>query len=1520
MAHTEISKIPASKHYIVAIGASAGGLEAIHQFFDFMPVNGQFSFVIIQHLSSDYKSLLVELISKHTEMKVFEAKHDAHVEKDSVYVIPNDKALKIKSGRLQLIEKKIDRSPNTAIDIFLKSLAEDQGNQAIAVILSGTGTDGTRGIEAIQNHGGIVLVQEPESAKFNGMPNSAIAAGYADYILSPERMPEAIINFAKEKDGQKFWKDKIDEDHLPEIFRLLEKNCSYDFHNYKTPTITRRILRRMNQLDKKSFGEYLDILRSSPDECKILGKEFLIGVTKFFRDDAAFEIFSAKVLPEILKGKDDGDIIKIWVTACSTGQEAYSIAIMVNEALRNSKKNIQVKIFATDIDLDAIEQASKGIFPASVVNEIDSTLLNRYFVNEGRQYQISQVIRKQIVFARHNILKDPPFINNDVISCRNMLIYMNHLLQRKVFSTFQYSLNLGGFLFLGPSETPASIAPSLEEVDGKWKIFRKISNERVYEPAVYETPSNQLKSTRATITPSKESVSAKELAEDFKKLLTEEMNFAAVYVDGNYEIKEAIGDFRKYLSLPQKIVTLNVLKMVSTEISIALNAALRKATKEKEKVVLSHVRLNSEEDRTINIYVKPSEGTSGYTMIVFGESPELMVSKTAANPLHYPGGSSDAFVLELEEELKETRLNLQMAVESLETTNEELQSSNEELLSANEELQSSNEELQSLNEELHTLNTEHQLKIKELIELNDDLNNYFRSSDIGQIFVDHAMRIRKFNPAAVKLINLIDSDLGRPIEHISTNLKDTHLLHDMKVVMKSGSPVEKEVYLGNGKKSLMRILPYEKQDKTTDGLVITFYDITALSELNNILSGVFRSSSNVIMAFKTIIGNNGKPADLMWVAANESSDYFFNRQGGDYLQKIVSHEWPQAVQKGMLQKWLAVTLTGASYQEEIQLTTQGEERWFKIVASKMDEGLVVTMMDINEQKNIENILRKNFQELVRTKETLKNVNASLEDKILERTAALTESEERFRLIANATSDVVWDWNLVNNSVWWSESLYLLFGFKKEEVQHISDFWFQNIHDDDRDRVFESIHNAINTNATSWSDQYRFRKVDGTYAVILDKGSVITDEAGVPYRMVGSMADITENENKGKQLEERNSELQSLIQEFEFVTDFMPQMVWSTKPDGYHDFFNKGWYDYTGLNYEQTKDKGWAFILHPEDKERTWAVWNHCLQTGDTYEIEYRMRRHDGFYRWFLARALPMRDDKGKIIKWFGTCTDIHDQKIMADVLEQKVVERTLELQQTNAELEASNSELLQFASVASHDLKEPLRKIHMFSNIIKDRFGNQLDGAESYLDRIITSSARMTRLINDLLVYSRLSVTALFERISLSVIIEEVLMDLELSIAEKGATVEVTELPVLDMVPGQMRQVFQNLISNALKFSQPDKPPYIKITAELVDNPGSSAMTSPNCRIVVQDNGIGFDPKYAHKIFTIFQRLHSTEKFEGTGIGLAITKKIIERHNGEIEVHSVEGEGTRFIISLPVEQNGAVEHVVGSANSIVLGG
>lgn len=1148
--------------YIVAIGASAGGLEAIHEFFDNMPANASFSFVVIQHLSSDYKSLLVELVGKHTHMKVFEAANEMTIQQDCVYIIPNNKLMTVSNGRLRLADKAVNKAPNTAIDHFLYTLAKDKKEKAIAIILSGTGTDGTKGIQAIKENGGMVIVQEPSSAKFDGMPNSAIASGNADFVVTPSEIYRELFNYVNEEPVKVLENGKINEAQLDEIFRLVHEKSGNDFNLYKTPTIIRRIGRRMNENGLKSLDEYVAFLKGNNKETAILAQDFLIGVTKFFRDDQAFEAFSDQ-LENVVEGKVDGETLKIWVCACSTGQEAYTVAVLANEYVERSGKKIELKIFATDIDGQSIEIASKNQYPESIRKEIPANLFKKYFLQDGNTYGVRADIRKMVVFAKHDVIKSPPFIKNDVVTCRNMLIYVNTILQEKILSVFHFALVQKGYLFLGSSETASSLKEGFTEVSSKWKIYQKTGNINYASYNTYNT------GARSVLERGKKSSSIdlvmSPIEKSFNELLTRGLGYAGVYVDKSYVMQDAIGDYRQYLTLPADKIELNILKMLPKEVSIILNTALRKAWKENEVTHLKRVRFfKGERETYLNISVQPpdQEKGVGFTMILFGESSlDAIPEKDGIGLFEVHEGNQNEYIFELEAELNETRSNLQLAVEEMETTNEELQSTNEELLSANEELQSSNEELQSLNEELHTLNTEHQIKIKELQDLNDDLDNYFRSTEIGQIFVDSGMFIRKFNAAAISMVNLIEADIGRSIEQISNNIKAENLNADIQQVVNDGRVIEKEVQIRNGHSSLMRIMPYVRKDKKNDGVVITFVDISKLTELNNIISGVYNASLNAVLAFKAIRDKQHLIVDFECVSFNSTALKILKKDKSELSKARLFEDIPELSYGDLMAKYTEVVDKGTSMQSEFKLN---DKTWLELVAVKMADGFAATLTDITKQKASEEKLRKNYNELLVTRENLKVLNSQLEGKVRERTAKLSESETRFNLVSRATNDTIWDWDLADNTMWRSANFGTMFGYENNPNSENMSLYFDMIHPEDQKRVKDSIYQAINKGIEQWTEQYRLMMSDGSYATVLDRGSILLDENRVPYRMVGSILDIS-------QLVDVETRLDSTERKFRKIFDSnVIGMIFSNIDSGRIENANRVFLDMLGYTLEDFK--------------------------------------------------------------------------------------------------------------------------------------------------------------------------------------------------------------------------------------------------------------------------------------------------------------------------------------------------------------
>jgi two-component system CheB/CheR fusion protein len=1361
----------------VAIGASAGGLEAIHEFFDSMTDTPNLSFVLIQHLSPDYKSLLVELVSRHTQMHVCEAADNQEIQRNCIYVIPNTKLISIQKNQLKLSDKTNGKSPNNAVDVFLYSLARERKEKAIAIILSGTGTDGTKGAEAIKKEGGMVLVQDPATAKFDGMPNSVIASGNVDFILPPSAMCEEVLNHISPPSTFLYGSSQRDDEFLKAVFDLVSQESGMEFHYYKTPTILRRITRRMMQGSFSTPDKYISYLKDHKEETHQLGQDFLIGVTRFFRDPEAFTVLRDKVIRPLIDKKIDQEVIKVWVTACSTGEEAYSVAILINEMLGDNPKNLAIKIFATDIDEEAIQFASAGKYPLSIEKDVDPHLLKKYFVGRSQGYTIIPAIRKQIVFARHNIIKDPPFIKNDLVCCRNMLIYISPALQQRIFSLLLFSAGKAGHLFFGPSENSALLKKDVKEINARWKIYQKTGETKpnYYSHANSGNYGDQI--AGRTTSKQKDTRSQSILWDDFKEVLTDDLHYVVLYIDANFEIKETIGNYARFLTLPRKQLRLNLLQMLPSNVSLRLSAEIRKAERSGNKGHLRNMRYkNGREMITLELFIRPAGNNPGgpYTMVVFRESQR---PERAANSTHRHNGHSDEYVQALETELSETKSHLQLAIEDLEATNEELQSTNEEMLSANEELQSSNEELQSVNEELITLNTEHQLKIKELLELNDDLNNYFRSTDIAQVFVDNELQIRKFNPASVKMINFIETDIGRPLTHISNNMQSENLLSDVKLVIEHGNHIEKEVHLHNGKNLLMRIMPYLTHEGKKDGAVVSFVDITAITDLNNIIRAVYNSSPSAIFAFRAIRDLQLRVIDFTVISANHAAADLVSRPGEELKGVSLQKDLTPLISNGLMDKYLEVMSGRKSYHQGVFV--QEGKKWFEVTIVRMEDGFVATFTNITQRKLAEEKLRSNYMELINTRETLKQLNFELESKVLERTKALSQSEERFRLVSRATNDALWDWDFVNNIVWWGESFYIQFGYFSGDQLLDRNFWTEKIHPDDKSMVEDSISAAINGHHTQWSQEYRFRKKDGEYAYVLDRAYILHNESGSPYRMLGSMLDITE-----RKLTEQE-----------------------------------------------------------------------------------------------ISRA-----------KQF---------------LEVKVAERTLQLQELNEALETSNHDLQQFASIASHDLQEPLRKIHMFTRMILDGHEDSLQGdLKGYFHKIVRSTERMRYLVIDILNFSRLSAEKFnFRRTDMNKFMHDILEDFELTIREKSAEIFVPELPELDIMPGQFRQALHNLLGNALKFTRKGINPVIRFdVARVTDKSFESpiAEDGPYCKLSIADNGIGFEEQFAGTIFKLFQRLHSKDKFEGTGIGLAITKKVIERHDGIIGVHSKEGEGTRFDILIPL--------------------
>lgn len=832
--------------YIIAIGASAGGLEEINSFFDHTPLDGV-AYVIIQHLSIDFKSRMAELLARHSKLEIVETENEIEVQTNHVYLIPNDKYMTIKGGRLLLTDKNLN-GPHLTINRFFSSLAADCGRKAIGVVLSGLGSDGTEGVKAIKKNGGMVIVRNPENSQFPSMPQHAIQTGTVDFILEPALMPDAIEDYVK-NEGEVFAESEDDEKALVAILDLIKQKTPLDFSEYKNTTILRRTKRRASSGNFHTLATYFEYLKETPEEVSELSKEFLISVTSFFRDPQAFEVIKKSVIPNLLKNLLPDEELKIWVAGCATGEEVYSFALLIAEQLKGAYKDTVVKIFATDIDTVAMDQASKGLYPAAVVKNIPIELLEKYFTEEANQYRVKAVIRKMLIFAHHDLVKNPPYCNMHLISCRNILIYLTPILQKKIFSMLLFGLKMDSYLFLGSSENPMPIISNLEIVDKKWKIYKNIKAKRLLSFDSFTMPelleAKHLSPPHTRDEPIK--MVGSSLFETMNMELAKELNYLTICIDEHNQVIKAYGNTKRYLL--QENFNSNLAELLPAPIAIAFKNLSTSARKSNLKESVSGIIVKSG-DRllSVNMSVVPltdKKGLSKVLMLVLTSDDEP-VGTIKEVQLFDEKTYHDKYTENLEDELKDIKDKLQVAYEQLDASNENMQSFNEELISANEEMQSTNEEMQSVNEELHTINADYQLKNKELSEINDDLNNYFRSNINGQLFINNELELMKFSPGAVQQINLLESDIGRPISHISTNIKFENIINDVNEVLKNGSLISKEIETQNGKWYQMMIMPYLKQaDNKINGAIITFNDVTALKKIESELDAKNKSLTRI---------------------------------------------------------------------------------------------------------------------------------------------------------------------------------------------------------------------------------------------------------------------------------------------------------------------------------------------------------------------------------------------------------------------------------------------------------------------------------------------------------------------------------------------------------------------------------------------------------------------------------------------------------------------------------------------------
>jgi len=1195
---------------VVGIGASAGGLEALQEFFKNITPTPDVAFVVIQHLSPDYKSYMNELLSRYTSIKIEIVTDGMTLKPNHIYLIPPKMNMTIFHGVLYLNELSATRTLNLPIDIFFRSLAKDQEKNAVGIILSGAGSDGTLGIKAIKEYGGMTMAQEEKSAKFESMPHSSISTGMVDIIMPPKQLAEELINYIKHPFVKKTRQIESilasEQSQLSKVIAILNETKNVDFSCYKENTIIRRLEKRISINRFEKIEDYIKFLLNNSKEINILFNELLIGVTRFFRDEAAFNSLKSQVISKIIETSLQNKEIRVWVAACSTGEEAYSLAILFKECMLESNINREVKIFATDLDKNSLEFASTGFYPDNIVADVSPERLTKFFNKKEGGYQVNDNIRSMIVFAKQNIVNDPPFSKLDLVSCRNFLIYVNPDTQQKIFSLFNMALNDNGHLFLGSSESLGNMSEGFKAIDTKSKIFQKLLN---YKPTI-----------QASLKKSSEFINYPELlhvnnlsktrkgSNRFLEILFDQImiNYLppSVVIDENYDILHTINDVNGYLSIPSGQITINLLKMLSKENAVFVSSLIRRAAKSNDELIIENI-----ESKIIGKQLSLSckkivdkLNNSCYYLISFSEKDkESTVKKPSKSSklnveMHY-----NERIDELEKELQLKSESLQATVEELETSNEELQSSNEELIASNEELQSTNEELQSVNEELYTVNSEHIRKIEELTELTSDVENLLKNTQIGTIYLDQHLIIRKVNDVASQLTNIISTDVGRPLKHLSLNNFDVDLLAEIENVYAHLQPFEKEIQDKKGKWYLMSIIPYRTVDNAVEGIIITFVNITKLKHQEKL-------KLDIELRYRSYIEVSGQIGWVTNIKGEIVEDVPSLRKfTGQSYDEVKGDGWAKALHPDDLERtfvvWNNAVLKKIPYETEYRM-----RRHDGVYRYLLARGFPVFNKD------------KSIQEWVGTciDITERKIN---EEKLI-------RSEQELKKAQQITHIGSWYLNIDTNEVVWSEELYKMYGFDptlppppytEHQKLFAPESW---------ELLSSSLANTRET-GIPYELELKTLRIDGSNGWMWVRGEAVKDNEGKITGLWGAAQDITERKIVDSALE-------------------MGEMSW-WEWDYEQNIVKTGEAKYTMLGYKKEEIgngfEAWTEYIHPDDYPKAMnAMREHLEGKAEHYLVDYRIKHKNGNYLWYRDKGgIIVRTKNGKPKLLVGIVMNITDE-------------------------------------------------------------------------------------------------------------------------------------------------------------------------------------------------------------------------------------------------------------------------------------
>lgn len=1484
---------------IVAIGASAGGLDPFERFFDAMPADSGLAFVVIQHLSPNFKSMMDELLARHSDMAIHRIEEGTKIEANAIYLNQPRLVPTVEDGAFKLTDTSRSVDPNLPINAFFESLAKDKGRQAIGVILSGTGSDGTKGCEAIKNAGGTLFVQEPSSAKFDGMPNSVINKELADIIAPPEILSDLVLRHARGEHIDSLLanggKPKSPIDY---IFSLLVERFGTDFRCYKSATIERRIRRRYEMCGLNNYQDYADFVAADREEISTLYNDLLIDVTAFFRDGEAFELLNRKVIAELGERMSDHNQVRIWVPACSSGEEPYSIAMLLADYARENGVTLNVKILATDIHHRSLDAASAGIYPEESMKSISSERVGRYFDKQGSYYHIRPEIRRLVVFTPHSLFRDPPFTRMDLVSCRNMLIYFKEAAQNKAMALFHFALNKNGYLFLGPSETLGKISHEFETIDQRWRLFRKTRDIRLIESTTVLRSED-----RATVTPAYTPIGSvsrtgvrdiqssrpetRRAFNDALQTLLTQYAPAGFLTTRHGDLVHTFGAAGKFISVAEGGFSQRIADLIHEDLKLAVSAGLERIKTHAAVPFHRRARFNDPDGAsygvTLSIERLPdSTGTVDFLLITIKQDEEATPS-TPSVAVDFLQDEEATGILrervrELERDLTSTEESLQTTIEELETSNEELQATNEELMASNEELQSTNEELHSVNEELYTVSAEHQRKIEELTDLSNDMDQLLKSTEIGTIFLDQDLRIRRFTPAATNTFNLIAQDISRPFTHITHKFEEDVLADMLDQVMNTGDVVEHEVEV-SGHYYLLRILPYSPLRDGPMEFVITIIDINELREANDAVTqmadfyqGVLGDIAEYVMRWRVKDGVVTYCNDAYAELAGKAADEIIGSQ--------VDELFPDEEERKLLEETWATMAPGDITSMRVRQQTRGGKSIYRegsIRALGDGDGNVVELQSTSRDATQDIKYLESLEALIDT------TQAADDDYMRAVDAFLQNGIEFFGLEHALLQSLSGEELKIENYSGPATSKYVVGKLTNREEsicrETLQTDGVLDIYSFDRS-AFANDKNlaSLGTKAYIGALVYKDGDLFGSVSFFSDREA--RSEAFSPSeisfilllaRWIGYKI-------------ERRAQLQTLQsneREMTFIFDSVPARIWYKDDKNIMLRTNKTAAASMGITVDQAEGAD-TYELFPEMAKKYHEDDLAVLNSGSPLAgiIEEYIPR-DGERGWVSTDKIPFVNEVTGERNLLVVSTDVTSLKT-----------QEITLQELNEELEQANDGLRQFAYVASHDLQEPLRKIQQFSELLNENCKEGLDEEGQYFLAVVADSAsRMSSLIRDLLMYSRTAHREL-ERsdVDLNDLMATIKDELIVAIEEANAKFSGGTLPIVAGDPMMLQQLFSNLLSNAVKYSAEGRDPAVKISAR--ENKAGVIIT-------VADNGMGMDPQYIARIFEPFTRLQNDEHLKGSGIGLAICKSVCDRHGWEITAQSEPGVGSKFTIRIP---------------------